>query len=152
VKIYLAARYSRCGELRGYRELLRTPGHEVTSRWLDGGHEIAREGSTRADTEARTRFALEDWEDLMAADLVISFTEVPRSTTGRGGRHVEFGAAMASGKQCVVVGPREDVFHCLPRVQVFNCWANFLDACFPLQPGHVRGMVEAIAKGVGDGA
>ena len=35
-RIYLAARYDRQAELRGYREQLMGAGHVVTSRWLDG--------------------------------------------------------------------------------------------------------------------
>lgn len=116
-KIYLAARYSRREELCKYRNVLQAQGHIITSRWLNGGHEITKEGSTQADQESRAQFAQEDWDDLMKADVCISFTEEPRKTATRGGRHVEFGAAYASGIRCIVVGHRENVFHCLPDVQ-----------------------------------
>jgi nucleoside 2-deoxyribosyltransferase len=117
MKIYLAARYSRRDELCKYRAILESKGHQVTSRWLQGGHEITKEGSTQAAQEARTRFAQEDWDDLMQADCCVSFTEEPRKTTTRGGRHVEYGAALAKGMRCIVVGFRENVFHCLPEVE-----------------------------------
>jgi len=45
---------------------------------------------------------------------VITFTETPRSSNSRGGRHVEFGIALGMRKRAVVIGPRENVFHCLP--------------------------------------
>jgi hypothetical protein len=51
---------------------------------------------------------------LLAAEMVISFT----GGGGKGGRHVEFGLAVAAGKRLVVIGPRENVFHCLPGVSV----------------------------------
>jgi hypothetical protein len=126
MRFYFAARYSRAGELRGYADQLRSLGHEVTSRWLEGGHEIAREGTTEADHRERARFATEDWADLMRAQVVVSFTETPRSTPNRGGRHVEFGVALATHKRCVVIGPRENVFHCLPTVDVYETWEQYL--------------------------
>ena len=39
--------------------------------------------------------------------------------SGRGGRHVEFGLAIAWGKPVYLVGERENVFHWLPQVRVF---------------------------------
>jgi nucleoside 2-deoxyribosyltransferase len=121
IKIYLAARYSRREELCGYRSQLQALGYTVTSRWLNGNHQISDDGlSAQAKEEERIRFAQEDWEDLMNADVCISFTEEPRSSNSRGGRHVEFGAALAAGKPCIVVGPRENVFHCLPQVIVYD--------------------------------
>ena len=136
MNIYLAARYSRREELCTYRSWLLTAGAQVTSRWLDGDHQVTDgqllgaddaqviEGDSQDESavELRRRFALEDWADLLRADLVVSFTEPPRSNASRGGRHVEFGAALALNKQCMVVGPRENVFHCMPRVAVYDDW------------------------------
>ena len=86
-----------------------------------GGHQIDDKGlSVEAKRSERERFAREDFEDIMNADAVISFTEVPRTTKSRGGRHVEFGIALAAGKKCIIVGPRENVFHCLPWVDVVD--------------------------------
>jgi hypothetical protein len=126
--IYLAARYSRHLELQTYAADLRAFGHTVTSRWIEGNHQLSDaalkdDHGTQglAETE-RARFASEDWDDLMAADWCISFTEEPRSGPSRGGRHVEFGAAMATGKRLIVVGHRENVFHCLPNVEFFDDW------------------------------
>jgi hypothetical protein len=126
VKIYLASRYSRREELCGYRLQLQERGHEITSRWLNGEHQISDRGlSEQASEELRTRFAMEDWHDLMFADCCIAFTEEPRSSNSRGGRHVEFGGALAAGIYCVVIGPRENVFHCLPSVRWFPTWEEF---------------------------
>lgn len=124
MKIYLASRYSRAPELRKYRDHLRDMGHEVTSRWLDGGHEIKSGGSDQAANSERGRFAQEDWADMLAADCVISFTEEPRKTNTRGGRHVEFGGAMALGKRCLVVGWQENVFHHMPQVEFHLNWTS----------------------------
>ena len=138
MKIYLAARYSRHREMVGYREKLRAWGHEVTSRWIDGNHQVDDSGLSRlSPPEQRIQFAQEDVEDLLAADCVISFTEEPRSTNSRGGRHVEFGLGLGRGKLLIVVGPRENVFHCLPEVEVFETWpevARLLGVCPHARP------------------
>ena len=126
-KVYLAARYSRREELCGYRTDLEKLCFEVTSRWLDGNHQIDDAGLSEEGSAAeRERFALEDWEDLKAAEICISFTEPPRSFASRGGRHVEFGAALAWGMVVFVVGPAENVFHCLKQVKVFSNWQTLL--------------------------
>ena len=141
--VYLAARYSRREELCRYRDHLHAMGWEVTSRWLNGEHQISDaglaalgptsealvEGEDNQSEDAialRTRFAVEDWADVKKAAVVVSFTEQPRSSASRGGRHVEFGAALAQGKTCLVVGPRENVFHCMPDVQVYAEWPHAL--------------------------
>lgn len=130
--VYLAARYSRRAELCRYREQLESLGFLVTSRWLNGNHQISDDGlSAEARREERERFATEDFHDLRSAAICISFTEAPRSSNSRGGRHVEFGIAVAIGSRCMVVGPRENVFHCLPCVEHFGTW----DEC--------RGAIEA---------
>ncbi|MBG6211563.1 nucleoside 2-deoxyribosyltransferase [Labrenzia sp. EL_126] len=124
MKIYLASRYSRAPELREIRRQLQEMGHEVTSRWLDGGHEIKPGGSDQAADDERARFAREDWSDMEAADCVVSFTEEPRKTNTRGGRHVEFGGALALGKKCVVIGWQENVFHHMQQVEFHPNWAS----------------------------
>lgn len=127
MKIYLASRYSRLVELCEYKSILEALyAVEVTSRWLLGNHQVDDAGlSQEAKAEERERFAVEDFEDLMAADCVMSFTETPRSTNSRGGRHVEFGMALAAGKRCIVIGPRENVFHCLPNVEWYKDFGEF---------------------------
>ena len=127
MKVYLAARYSRRKELVAYREQIEALGHIVTSRWLNGNHQISDAGlSEQAQESDRIRFAEEDWQDLMSADCCVSFTEEPRGTNSRGGRHVEFGAALAAGKTCAVVGYRENVFHCLSWVFFYETWEDYI--------------------------
>lgn len=126
MKIYLAARYSRREELCGYRSTLESLGHEVTSRWLNGNHQIDDQGlSVEAARSERERFASEDLADVLSAGVVISFTESPRSTNSRGGRHVEHGVAIGAGLFVIVIGPRENVFHCLPGMLVYSSWETF---------------------------
>jgi nucleoside 2-deoxyribosyltransferase len=129
MKIYLASRYSRYPEMQAYAAQLGRMGHEVTSRWINGDHQIDDAGlSLQAKAAERIRFAQEDQADLVAADCVISFTEQPRSTNSRGGRHVEHGMAIALRKRVLVVGHRENVFHCLPEVEFFERWLDAVEA------------------------
>lgn len=141
MRIYLAARYSRRGELCEYRRQLESMGHTVTSRWLNGSHQVVDDGmNLPGTTEQARQFAEEDIEDLLEADAMVTFTEPPRSGANRGGRHVEFGIWLGhliimrrlghAGKlpRLVVVGYRENVFHCLPCVEVYSTWAEALEA------------------------
>lgn len=146
MKIYLAARYSRREELCRYRAELEAMGHTVTSRWLDGNHQISDYGTpinddgesitafgqTERAAQLRQQFAEEDLQDVVDADLLIAFTELPRSSASRGGRHVELGVAIGMRKYVMIVGPRENVFCWLPGIPVYTTWA---DARAALQAG-----------------
>jgi nucleoside 2-deoxyribosyltransferase len=124
-KVYLASRYSRRQELLGYRELLRARGIEVTGRWLEGLHEIHDSDTPGRQRVMQASFAEDDLEDIRRADAMVSFTEGPGSPHARGGRHVEFGYALALGKHLIVIGPLENVFYCLPGVLRFDDWDSF---------------------------
>ena len=119
VKIYLAARYGRREELRVIARKLEDLGHIITSRWIWTEWEANCEGSAAAPPEDRERFAAIDMYDVKNADCVISFTEEPRSNS-RGGRHVEFGMALAWRKLNIVIGPHEHIFHHHETVKHFN--------------------------------
>lgn len=130
MKVYLVARYSRFKECQHVRDDLNLLGHTVTSRWIAGDCELTRDGSREASNGERAVYAQQDMEDLLAADCVIVFTEEPRKTNTRGGRHVEFGVALALKKRVIVIGWRENVFHCLPHCEFFHTWpaaARILD-------------------------
>lgn len=129
MRIYLAARYSRFPEMRIYRDDLVGRGHWVTSRWIDGSHELDNGRSIVAPDSERCRFALVDFDDVATSDCVISFTEDPNlKISSRGGRHVEFGLAVVMKKRLIVVGHRENVFHWLPGVEFCEGWTAALAA------------------------
>ena len=120
MRVYLAARYRRRPELQRRAEELSALGHSVTSRWIRGSHSI----SGGLDDPRWARFAQEDFEDVAAADAVVCFLE----PGGSGGRHVEFGMALAWGKRTIVVGEPEHLFHTLPSVEAYPTWPQALDA------------------------
>ncbi len=140
MKFYFAARYGRLDELTEYRGVVGSLGHEVTSRWLNGSHRITDTGLLQVETvrESGARFASDDLEDIWSADTVVCFTDAPRSVASRGGRHVEMGYALALSRQVVVVGPRENVFCCLPHVDVYESWDDAM-AWISRQPSQVPG-------------
>lgn len=130
--VYLAARYSRWPQVRACRTELEALGHTVTSRWIDGDHQIDDGQTIDAQVSEKVRFAREDITDLVAAEVFIAFTEEPRAPLGtRGGRHIELGYALALGKRVIVVGWRENVFCWLPEVEFHDTWAAALDALRP---------------------
>lgn len=136
MKIYLAARYSRREEMCNYARELKAAGHTIVSRWIQGNHQVDAAGlSNEAPGGERERLAIEDRDDLLSADLLIAFTEEPRKSNSRGGRHVEFGIALGRNITTVVVGPRENVFCCLPEVQWYRTWYGATGAAFRLTGG-----------------
>jgi len=146
---YLAAQYSRREELCAYKVDLEARGHMVPARWLLGEHQVHGLEAARAveadgpiPADQAVLFAQDDVEDLLDADVVVSFTSEPRSGATRGGRHVEFGIALALGflgkeaPRLYIVGPLENVFHALPQVDGrFDDWGGFL--------AHLDGQAEA---------
>jgi len=141
MKVYLAGRYDRRLELCGYADELRREGHTVDCRWLLGTHqlhpspEIVDIPNDSIPMEAAP-FAQDDVEDIFKADTFIVFSERPDSHSKRGGRHVEFGIALSLRRftsrqppmRLVVIGPRENVFHCLPEIEVYGDWASFMSS------------------------
>lgn len=109
LKIYLAAPFGDRPKMEIVADRLKAKGHTITARWVYGGEE----GLTRED------IAKLDLDDVDACDTLISFT-FPRGTlSSGGGRHVEFGYALARGKRLIVIGERENVFHHFPGVEVY---------------------------------
>lgn len=139
--VYIAAAYGRRAEMDTYADELRSLGVRVTSRWLSGEHEAA---DADPGTLAR-QFAQDDIADLLAADTLVTFTEPPRSSASRGGRHVEFGIALVSGLRLVVVGHRENVFHHLPQVEFYETWPQAMAAVI----SRTRSTVPSVAQAGG---
>jgi hypothetical protein len=113
-----------------YAKELREVGYVVDCRWLQGLHQLhpnAKEVEQCGDNipmEAQP-FAQDDVEDLTASDAIVFFSEPPEAYSKRGGRHVEFGIAIALNKILIVIGIRENIFHCLPQVKQYQTWEEF---------------------------
>lgn len=126
---YIAARFSRRPEANALANELQRRGHTITSRWVkpETDHVLPTGLSKQAEDGECARFAMEDYVDVVDCEVMVSLMEEPRSN-GRGGRHVEFGMALALHKELVIIGPRETVFHHLSAVHHFDTTEAFLAA------------------------
>jgi hypothetical protein len=90
--------------------VLREAGVAVESRW----HQRAFVAKT-LDASALTNLS-----DIESSHVFLAFTEQRQAgvcTFVHGGRHVELGYAIATNKECIIVGYRENVFHYLRSVK-----------------------------------
>lgn len=109
-KVYLAAKFSRREELEKLVPFFKECGYECVARWVFGGED----GLSRED------IALLDLEDIDKADTIVLFTHPRGEPQPGGGRFVEFGYALANNKECIVIGPAENVFISHPKVIRFD--------------------------------
>ena len=109
-RFYLAARYSRRDVVRELIPEFRLVGLDLQARWLHGTHTIAP-GADEAEANAEgERFARDDYEDVTAARFMVAYNPEEDHRTGRGGRHVELGIALAQAKPVFLAGRRENIF------------------------------------------
>lgn len=125
--VYLAARYSRRTEIKAFVPLLAENHIKVRSRWLDETLPPEHELSQVTPQSSRNS-ASDDIEDIEACDTLVLFSEDPTIGVPRGGRHVEFGYALAKGKRIVVIGGQENIFHYLPQIVHYSTVQSFLEA------------------------
>lgn len=118
IKIYIAGSYGRRAELLEHKLDYIANGGICTSGWLDNPESEAENNGLGAEPAT---YATRDLDDIMEADALVLFAE-PIGINARGGKHVEFGFAMAHGKGCFVVGRKETVFQWLPFVRQFDTW------------------------------
>lgn len=108
MKIYIAAPYPCRDDAIAMMHHLEAQGHEVTSRWLKSPDELA-------DEHAR-----KDLDDVARADTLLAINDPEWENKGTGGRHVEFGYAIALGLRLVLMGNRSNIFHYLSNVCVIE--------------------------------
>lgn len=131
--VYLAGPYAARDKLALYADELQQVGYRIACRWLDETHEIhsgtAGAAADLADEQVN-QHARHDLEDIDKADIVVAFTSdvltIPLPFGGSGGRHVETGYALAKGKQVVLIGEPENVFHRMRQVERFKTWHHAL--------------------------
>lgn len=112
MKIYLASMYNQKPKMQRYAQQLRGLDIEVTASWLSEPHGPKTQLSDVHPDQLGV-YAHKDLFDVGRSDLLIFFSQKPTKKTARGGRHVEFGFALAKRIPILVVGPRENIFHYL---------------------------------------
>lgn len=128
--LYLSGQFEDGPVLRKVRDDLVRAGFRVTSRWLNGASSTPATASAHQEGAAArlAAIAYQDIEDIEAADVVVVFNPREACNTGRGGRHVETGYALALRKRVIVVGARGNVFHWMPEVTVVDDWGDLIVA------------------------
>ena len=95
-------------------------GHIVTSSWIE-------QTKDEIDSDEAPQLAERDLEEIRESDVLVHYAE-KAGTPGaaRGGRFVEWGMAAACGLRLIVVGPVENIFHRLARVEQVGTTAAML--------------------------
>lgn len=127
MSFYLAAQFSWKEAIALKKQQLESMGFHVTSTWTD---EEAKANCSLKDFNGdyHAAMAARDLREIEEADVLVLFTVDPDTMTRRGGRHVESGYALGKGKQVIVIGPQENIFHHLPQVRQFDTWDDFTQA------------------------
>ncbi len=114
MKVYLAAKFGEKNEMRDWARMIEDAGHQVTSSWLDEKHDSDAEASE----EVMIAAAKQNMLDVLEADVLVTKSQAQGTAHAGGGRHFEFGYAIAEGINVIVVGPKgEHVFHYIEGIQ-----------------------------------
>ena len=111
MNIYFAASKHHIDRLDQAAVRIKRAGHVIVSKWI-----------WFPDDMPRQEMANRDIEDVAKCDILVEITG-----SGKGGRHVEFGYALAFDKQLAIIGDREHIFHEMHRVRQFADLDEFLD-------------------------
>lgn len=122
MKIYLASRFDRQEEMRNYAAILRSYGHEITSKWLSVDDAVAMDPNTAPNPSTAASKAMADIVDLNHSDLLLVFND---DEPGRGGNHVEYGYALGLGLRPILIGSRPTIFHWITSIRHFYTWSDF---------------------------
>jgi len=106
-RVYIAAPFPLKHMAITLRFGLKSVGIVCSSRWLDLPTDEWSESA-----------ALADLSDVESSSMLIAINPKDWAIKGTGGRHVEFGYAVARDRPIVLIGERTNVFHHLPNIQV----------------------------------
>lgn len=99
IRVYIAAPFQLQDGAAALRELLKASEIECTSTWLNAPENIDE------------RWAKRDLSDVARCDVFVAMNPEDWASRGTGGRHVEFGYALALRKPVVILGARTNIFH-----------------------------------------
>lgn len=114
MKVYVAAPWVHKAAARVAQQQLACAGFTIVSQWVDTPDHNQNAASIM-EGEARM-----DRDDVHRADAIV-LLNLAKSE----GKATEFGMALAWGKRCVIVGPKEgNVFYALPEVEIVSTVAD----------------------------
>lgn len=110
-RIYPAGPYSWQARIREHAEELQRLGYTITAEWLDQAVTFTRADNTTDTTKPGLhadceRLSKRDLRNIVEADTLILFE--PGVPLERNTRVAEFGAALLSGRRCIVIGPEDE--------------------------------------------
>jgi nucleoside 2-deoxyribosyltransferase len=105
MKFYLAGAFHSRDTYRELSEYLEDMGFISTARWLYMEHSIS---DAKDMPRLGAEFAGHDRDDVFNADVLILHTNAPTDPYTSGGRHVEFGLALAWEKPIIIFDPYQD--------------------------------------------
>lgn len=140
MRIYLAAPWE-CGDvMRSLRKTLAEADFRVFSRWLDEKETDNLNGTGM--------HAAHDLEDIDGSDVVVVYQPKEFAYSGTGGRHVEFGYALAKGKILVLYGTPSNVFHRLATVhQVIDRPSFLVEALHGIKNRYADRLAQTATEG-----
>lgn len=107
LRVYFASQSVTKDILREEKRYLESQGYVVQARWLDSP---ANDWRTMPKAEIQMWIDM-DLADVRDADALVFWSMPHQHGWGAGGRHVEYGYALALNKPIVIVGQRENLFH-----------------------------------------
>lgn len=120
IEVYIAGRWEDRERIIDIKAALETNKDiRVISSWLTPSDNITMAELHHQPTRA-AGLALKDVEEVGRAHVFVAFNPKDAHRSGTGGRHTEFGMALAMAKRIVYVGDRENLFHFLPAVRILQ--------------------------------
>ena len=104
MKLYIAATFEAKDAMRIFADKLTAQGYEITASWLYRDEPMSP--GNLPVPGACIPYAQRDLQDIDASDALLLFS----GPSPRGGKWVEFGYALAKGKQLFVCGPQSNIF------------------------------------------
>jgi nucleoside 2-deoxyribosyltransferase len=123
--IYLSGPYGRKEELHKIaKRIMAVTNWVVFSSWLKEDKQYkTMEDFSKPDSAV---VAIRDLDEVGSVDALAKFEDTDTAKT-HGGKHQEMGAALALGKDVIIVGNREGVFDYLPSVVQVNNYHELIN-------------------------
>ena len=99
MKIYIASSWQ--AKARLVSKALKKAGFQIGSSWVEAPIKLGH----RLTTVEKRGIALKDVQEVLAADALVVISDDYRN---RGGKFIELGASLGSGKICAVLGDRSE--------------------------------------------
>ena len=113
MKVYVAARFEQAKEVEAIHDKLKRAGFEIVSDWTQ--HKDVDEA--KLDGLGKQAYAVSDLCGVKACEVLLLYHTV----SGGQGKFVEFGAALALDKKCIIIHPvgvKDSIFFYLPDVEI----------------------------------